>query len=235
MEIKLLGVGSIEINIGNNVHIYIDSFNTINKPPIVTSKDLIVFTHSDGDHFSVEALLQNYEGNLIIGPPSITLPLLKTGKIDINKLVIEYPEQMNIPKSVNIEDVKIWVYQSKHFIGWNPIHCSYLIEYNHKKVYITGDSYIDENTELPGDIDCLICNLVDKGFITKNDDPRYAVHHHLSYLLNIITTKNPKTIIANHLIGFDGTIDPQELRNIITEYGFNTIIVPENSKEIIHI
>ena len=116
IAIKLLGVASIDINVNDDYHIYIDSFNSINQSPSLNSKDIIIFTHADGDHFSVESLITVYKGNTIIGPPSIVFPLMKTGIVDCNKLLIEYPEQINIPKSISINDITVSFYQSKHFI-----------------------------------------------------------------------------------------------------------------------
>jgi hypothetical protein len=77
--------------------------------------------------------------------------------------------------------------------------------------------------------------LVDKGFITKTDDPKNAAHHHISYLLHILKNTNSEKIIANHLIGFDGTIEPKTLKEIVQHYGFNRVVVPENTDETVSI
>ena len=231
MEIRLLGVGSIDLFVGKKFHVYIDSFNTMNAAPVLHNDDIVLFTHADGDHFSVDSLLPSYKGNRIIGPPSIVLPLLKSGKIDMDTMLIEYPEQKAVPRTVEVDEVNISFYQSEHFIGWNPIHCSYLIEYRDTKVFVTGDGLIDADVLAGIGINCVVCNLVDKGYITKSDDPRYAVHHHMSYLVDVLSKVNPEKIVANHLIGFDGTIEPGELKKLVTECGFDRIIVPENSDE----
>ena len=231
MEIRLLGVGSIDLLIESKYHVYIDSFNTMNAAPVLHHDDIVLFTHADGDHFSVDSMVSSYKGNTIIGPPSIVLPLLKTGKVNMDRLIIEYPEQKTVPKSIDVGEVKIFFYQSEHFIGWNPIHCSYLIQYRDANVFVTGDSLVDSDALAGVGINCLVCNLVDKGYITKSDDPRYAVHRHMSYLVDILSKVNPDKIIASHLIGFDGTIEPGELKKLVTEYGFERIIVPESHEE----
>jgi L-ascorbate metabolism protein UlaG (beta-lactamase superfamily) len=204
-------------------------------PPPLRRDDIVIFTHADGDHFSAESLLANYAGNVIIGPPSIALPLVKSGRIDCDTLRIDYPEQAMQPKTFQVNGVTISMYQSRHFIGWNPVHCSYLIEYENRSVFITGDSLMEP--ELMGKIgcDCIVCNLVDKGFITKTEDSRHAVHHHMSYLLSILAKAQPKKILANHLIGFDGTIDPHELKELVDRYGFTEIVVPVSAEEIVRL
>jgi len=230
-KIKLLGVGAIDLLVNDKYHIYIDAFNNINNCPVLNENDLIIFTHADGDHFSVESLLSTYQNNTIIGPPSIVLPLVRTGKIDCNNLIIDYPEQAYSPKTFSVKDISVSIFQSKHFIDWNPIHCSYLLKIGHKKIWITGDSIFEPSFLKENSLDCIICNLVDKGFITKTDDPKHAVHHHISYLLNILSNTKADKIIANHLIGFDGTIEPKTLKEVIERYGFNKIIVPETTSE----
>lgn len=233
ITIKLLGVGSIDLLVNNEYHIYVDSFNTINQAPVLKNNDIIIFTHADGDHFSVESLLSVYKNNTIIGPPSIVLPLVKTGQFICDKLIINYPEQRNATIQVQVKDITISFYQSKHFIDWNPIHCSYLLTIGKKNIYITGDSNIEPSIIKDINLDCVICNLVDKGFITQTDNPKYAVHHHVSYLLTILSNIKTNIIIANHLLNFNGTIEPKILKEIIQQYGFTKVLVPETTDETI--
>jgi hypothetical protein len=65
----------------------------------------------------------------------------------------------------------------------------------------------------------VICNLVDEVFIYRKEDPRFAIHHHLSHLLNILSIYQPQKIIGVHQIHFDGTVDAKEMKNLISTYG----------------
>jgi|GEM_PF-780776 len=232
ISIKLLGIAAVQIIINEKQNIYIDAFNVYNEPPSLHNNDIIIFTHDDRDHFDVDKLPNlALKGNKILGPPSIVLPILREQKARAEQLIIEYPQEENTLKTFEIDDIKISFARTTHFIDWGPIHCSFFIEISGKKIFITGDSNIADDQGYLKEIDCIVCNLIHKGFLRKTEDPRHAIHYHLSYMLKIIWLYNPKIIIASHMIGHKGAVNPQDMKELVDHYGFHQIIVPLSSTE----
>lgn len=233
IKAELLGVGSVKITIGNR-NVYIDAFNSINSSPELKDGDIIVFTHCDADHFDVTSIPDIRESDvLIIGPPSISRQILLSEKAEISRIKeLNSPDNAN-PDQLDLDFMCIKAFSTSHFMAWNPIHNSYLLEISGIKIYITGDSMLTAGLkQYLNHVDYVICNLVHEGFITKRQDPRFAVHHHLSYLLDIIDLYNPVKIICSHLINFSGTVEPEEMSELVDRYGFNDrIIVPDKERE----
>ncbi|HMB23619.1 MAG TPA: hypothetical protein VKP08_12335, partial [Anaerolineales bacterium] len=79
IRIQLLGIGAARIQLGETL-VYIDAFNDYNDKPLISRNDLILFTHTDGDHFSVAKLAETIkQENLVVGPPSISYACLQAG------------------------------------------------------------------------------------------------------------------------------------------------------------
>lgn len=160
IHVGMLGVGAFYLQIGNR-RILVDAFNENIPSPEIQSDDLIVFTHDDNDHFCAKRVVENYKNNVIIGPLSIAYPLLSSALIDLEKLIIMYPSEVDKPCRYDKEEIGISMYQTKHFGDWNPIHVSYLINAGGKRIYVTGDSTPSMNTpHLYRDLDCIIYNVV---------------------------------------------------------------------------
>jgi len=211
IAIRLLGIAAIQFVVKNRVekkNIFVDAFNVYNEAPTISEGDIVLFTHDDRDHFCADKLPDISSKQVsVFGPPSIVLPLVRSQKIKLDQLIIEYPPEENIPKTYEVDGIKISFFQTNHFIDWHPIHCSFLIEISNRKIFVTGDSAIVDSQTYLKDIDCIVCNLIEKGFLRKTEDPRYAIHHHLSYLLRILSLYNPKMIVASHLINHKGAVD----------------------------
>lgn len=234
LTVKSLGVAAISLQAEDGPSLLIDAFNNVNVPPPVRAGDILLFTHADADHFFVDALPDlKPSGTRLFGPPTIVQPVLASGKALPGQLTIAYPEQRSIVHTVDAGGAHISFLQTEHFIDWHPVHVSFLIEMAGKKIFVTGDSQIEMDQQHIDKIDCIIANLVDKGFITRSDDPRFAVHHHLSYLLRVISRFAPRKIIASHLIGFANTVAPQDFKSLVEAYGFgDRIAVPSDTAPI---
>lgn len=235
-KVRNLGVGAVEITIGTN-RILVDAFNTINCLTEVRCGDILLFTHDDGDHFDPEQLpdIKGLE-IIIIGPPSIVKPILEQDKAMIEQIITMYSQNSSKPDAFHIHDIEITSFSTSHFMNWKPIHNSYLIKHKCGKLYLTGDSYLTyQMKEQVGPIDYVVCNLVDEGFITGAEDPRFAIHHHLSYLLNMISAYQPLKIIGIHLLEFPGTVDAMTMKKLVTDYGFDMILIPQDSCETIEL
>lgn len=236
IKIRVLGVGAFEFNIGGK-RLFVDAFNSINPAEELTQGDIVICTHDDADHFSVSKFPDMRDLDIIIiGPPSIIKQLIENDKATIDHIKVIYSQNNKQPSFIEIDGLRIISFGTPHFLDWKPIHNSYLIEFNHCKIYITGDSYLTKDLkEIIGQVDVIICNLVDEGFITGKENPNYAIHHHMSYLLNMISDYKPQKIIGLHLINFDGTVNAYNMKKLIDDYQFNDIIIPTEVNEIISI
>jgi L-ascorbate metabolism protein UlaG (beta-lactamase superfamily) len=234
MSVINLGVAALDMNLGT-ARILVDAFNSINEAPSLREGDILLFTHDDADHFDASKIpCLKGRSVAIIGPPTIVHPLLVNDKASLEQITTMYSPNNREPISLNTAGIFITCFQTPHFLNWKPIHNSYLIRYKNYSVYITGDSYLDKTMkDVVGNIDMVICNLVEEGYITCSEDKRFAVHHLFSYLLHIMAAYNPKTIVGVHLMDFDGTIDASDLKKLVSEYQFSEIIIPTQRDETI--
>ncbi len=234
IAIRALGVGALEIKIGTK-RLLLDAFNSINQPKKINHGDFLIFTHDDADHFSINSLpdVRGLDIN-IIGPPTIVQPLLQNEKALVNQIKVMHSPNNNEPDKFSFDEFCIKSITTQHFINWKPIHNSYLIEAKGLNIYITGDSnLIKDMADSITDLDVVICNLVDEGFITGRDDRRFAIHHHLSYLLKIISDYHPQKLIGTHLINFAGTVEAEEMKKLVEDYQFTNITIPVSEDEVI--
>lgn len=232
--IKLLGIGSISLQI-NGITYFIDSFNDFTEPPDLEANDVVLFTHDDRDHYYAEALLSKInDSNLIIGPPTIALPLQKEKCINEDQLKISYPIE-DTPVIIEKGLTRIFVYRTDHFLDWHAIHVSYLIESENRRIYIAGDSFLSDNhMDFNKEADCFILNLLKKE-IVKNQMPReHGLFFHIADLLQIQYDYKPKLIIGNHLIGCNWAVDPKALQQMISANGIKNIRIPVDKDEEIN-
>lgn len=234
VTVRALGVGALEMKLGEK-RILVDAINSeIDTGPLAPG-DLLLFTHDDGDHFCI-GKFPDVKGMdvQIIGPPSVVMPLLAQDRAAHGQIVVLYAKNNKLPPCFEQDGIRITSYASPHFMDWKPVHNSYLIEYGEQRIYITGDSLLTKNVIGPeAGIDTVICNLVDEGFITKKDDPRHAIHHHLSCMLRIMSDYALKRIIGVHLISFPGTVDARDMKKLVEAYGFENILIPVTADEVI--
>jgi Predicted Zn-dependent hydrolases of the beta-lactamase fold len=234
LKIRALGVGAAEIKMGTK-RILVDAFNSNNEAEELKNGDFILFTHDDLDHFMIESFpnVKNLDV-VIIGPPSIVKPLLESDKASSDQIKVMFSGDNNSPVNFEFDGFLIKSFATPHFLKWKPIHNSYLVETEGYKLYITGDSYLTVDMQDKVEhIDYVICNLVDQGFITHTEDSRFAIHHHLSYLLRIISDFKPKKIVGMHLLNFDGTVNASDMKKLIEAYQFEDILIPSSKEEII--
>jgi L-ascorbate metabolism protein UlaG (beta-lactamase superfamily) len=234
MSVVNPGVGALIIQL-NTVRLFVDAFNSLTDAAELNRGDILLFTHDDSDHFDVNMMpcIKNQEIT-VIGPPSIVKPLLESGKASLDQIQTVYSPNNHEPVFLDVAGIRLTCFRTPHFLDWKPIHNSYLVQYKQRSVYITGDSYLGaEMKDDIGDVDIVICNLVEEGYITDREDKRFAVHHLMSYLLNIMAGFSPEKIIGVHLIGFDGTISPKDMKKLAADYHFDEIIIPTGKDEMI--
>lgn len=236
MTVQLLGIGACRIQLKDK-SILIDAFNDYNEAPKVSDHDIILFTHSDGDHFQVKKIEDSIKRtNLIIGPPSITYDCLCTKKIHEDQLTICYPNEYQSPITKIINDITVTVFNTQHFLDWHNIHVSFLIEYNDKKIYFTGDSYIqDDNLEKLFGIDCLIYSLLEARTVKGIIDRKYGKYFNLCEIIEVKHKVSPKIFIGNHLIECNWATDPIELMKLINSESISDVYIPINKNDIINI
>lgn len=218
--------------------VIIDAINTIGQVEKLLPQDILLFTHSDGDHFSVDNF-PHIKGRdiLVLGPQTIGYELLVANKLEEVLYKELYTFNNEQPQNIVIDnDVKVTCYNTPHFVGHNAVHNSYVLDIKGKRIYITGDSYLDGKLSgILSEIDCVVCNLVDEGYIKCTDDKRFAYYHHMSYLLNIKSIYNPTSIIAVHLTEFDGTVDAQKMKTLVDDSRIEGIYVLQSEEDIVEV
>ncbi|MDP4093212.1 MAG: MBL fold metallo-hydrolase [Bacillota bacterium] len=235
VKVKLLGIGSAEIRF-EGFSVFIDAFNDYINPPLLASKDLILFTHGDVDHFNAQKVLDAAKENIIIGPPGIAYPLLANTNLNPEILKITYPINLNKPVEHEFGELKIKVYQTRHFIDWEPDHISFLFMYKGKRIYFTGDShsfYYDDPDIY--DLDALIYSLILKDVVEGRMSSQEGAKLHIPELKGIQDRLKPKCIIGNHLIECGWTVGVTDIKKELEYVGAQNIIIPENDSDEIQI
>lgn len=232
ISINLLGIGSARIKF-DSFSVYIDAFNNYINSPILNSGDIVLFTHSDEDHFNAEKTINAVKtnNNLIVGPPSICYPLLEKRSVDPKNLKIIYPGHLERSEQFEINDLSIKIYQTKHFVDWEPDHISFLFNYNKQNIYFTGDSYtfnFKDNDIY--NLDCLIYSLINKDFLEKNITSQETAKYHVEDLIDIQKKLNPKNILCNHIIDCDWTVSYEDLQKELIDNNVSNIIIPNSSE-----
>ena len=119
------------------------------------------------------------------------------------------------------------MYQSSHFGGWEPIHVSYLIELEGKKLYHTGDSLIiDEDDADLHHLDVLMCNLVSM-------DPKKI--DHVAVLEPFLKTFQPHNLLPVHLMQCEWTLGIPDVKNEVAKRGLDRVVIIEDEQQILEI
>lgn len=234
MILNLTGIGAVRLETQTRT-ILIDAYNTLISPPGLNPGDLVLFTHSDADHFSPAALLPKlHPETTIIGPPGIVKPLWDSGQIEARQVICPYPCDYTEPERLEYGEITLKIFNTDHFIGWHNQHVSFLVEAEDKRIYITGDSDIrPENiSELSG-IDVLVASILIEETVKETMDRRHAEALTLCRILDLRRRVKPKKLIVNHLIGCDWAADPAKLKALIERNGLDDVSVPLNPDEVV--
>lgn len=231
VEVSLLGIGAVKLCSEQTI-VYIDAFSELVELPRVEKANLILVTHADGDHFEPErtARAAMETGAVVVGPPSIAYPLLANTSLPAEQLRIIYPIHFKKPVSEEVCGVRLKVYQTRHFNDWEPDHISYLIELGGRKFYITGDSYMLDETDpdlkqLDGILYSLVMDLSAAG----------VVETHIAALENVQREFAPRHLLPNHLLHCQWTIDPAVLREAVSRKGLEGVVILEDEKQVFEI
>lgn len=232
LSITNLGVSAIQIT-GTPRRILIDAFNNVTKIVEVKIGDILLFTHDDHDHFYPENI-PDIRGKkiIVIGPPSIVKPILIHNKASLDQIETLYTGNNAEPESMSVDQISVTCYRTAHFNGWDPIHNSYVIEFEGKRIYVTGDSVLTKDlAERVGKTDAVICNIVEGGLLKGEIQPDVAVHHCLSDLLRVQAIGQTRKIIGVHLLDCPWTVDAGKLSKMISDYGFTNITIPVSTEQ----
>ncbi len=230
------GVGAIVITAGMK-RILIDAYNTMLDAPEALPGDVLLFTHDDGDHFSAN-VLPDLRGRdiTLVGPPTIVKPILSIGRADIDQVEVMYSNRDSEPASVTLGEVSITCYHTAHFNHWDPIHNSYLIEVDGKRIFVTGDSEWTESlADDVGKTDAIVANLVDEEFLKGKSEFAGAVSRTINYLRSIVSISTSGQVIGVHLQLFPGTVTPEDLAQAVDEAGLPRVTIPVSPDQQIEI
>lgn len=228
VKVNLLGMGAVKISDGGK-SIYVDAFSKWVKPFLVGKADLILVTHDDEDHFGSRETghASTESGAIVVGPPSIAYPLLVNEQLSPEKLQIIYPLHLKKPITKQIHGIDLKVYQTRHFLDWEPVHISYLIRLCEKRLYITGDSsMMDEDDPDLKQLDALIYNLVPRDVSDAS-----VMNDHISALEEIQKKFHPRFLLPNHLLHCNWTVEPRDLKKEVEKRGLERIVVIEDERE----
>ena len=226
-KVNLLGAGAVKIS-GEHKIIYLDAFSQWVRTCKVERADLILITHADEDHFcpTETARVALDTGAVVVGPPSIAYPLLADERLPAEQLEIIYPVHFKQPVTREVQGVKLKVYQTRHFVDWEPIHVSYVVELARRRLYITGDSSMmdEDDPDLQG-LDGILYSLVPKDL----SDP-LVMANHLTEIALIQERFHPRYLIPNHLVQCEWTVAPLDFKRATEDKGLEGIVVIENEK-----
>jgi len=233
MKIRLLGIGGISMDLGDFT-IYVDACNDYNDPPELHAGDILLFTHDDRDHFAAEIVSDcALASTKIIGPPTIIQPLWKEGRVQQEQITVVYPKEYHNPEVLSMGSVMVKVFNTDHFLNWHNVHVSFLVEYEDKRIYLSGDSlYRKENIDQIRGVDLYIHSLLKEDVVKGRMDKAYAKHYHICEIIDIMHEIEPRQLMINHLVGCDWAVDPSILRSYLRENMIENAIVPVSDTEI---
>ena len=233
LKISLLGIGAVKIQL-EQYSIYIDAVNNFNSLPKFKENDLLLFTHGDEDHFSIDKFQPENINNLIIAPPNVILELYKSTKVQKDKLIDFLPHEYGKPLNYKIDSVDISIFNTPHFIDWQNTHISFLICAEGKKIFVTGDSRIQaEDHKFISDVDCLIYSLLDFDIVKGRLDKRFGKYKHLIEIIELQRSLTPKKIIGNHLLNCDWAVNPGDIKELLKKEKIDNVEIPTSDKDII--
>jgi len=223
VTVNLLGIEAVRLSNGETT-LYIDAFAEGIKMRRPSRADYILITHDDGDHFSASKVAAAAEatGAKVIGPPSIAYPLLVDEHVPPEKLMIVYPKCFKEPSTLEFPNVKIKVYNTEHDGDWNPVHVSYLVEFDGRRFYHTGDSsMIDFDDEDLKELDALF-------WVYNNMDPSG-----ISIFRKLHEKLRPKRILPIHLIGCNWTMTVSDFREEASKAGLEGVVVLDETETLV--
>lgn len=228
VKITQLGYASCKIEFDSTT-IYVDLASEVidtSNLQAYTDADIILITHDDWDHFAPKWIteISKRSNSLIIGPPSITYPLLAENNLKTGQLEVFYPTTTDEYQETAVNDINIRIYQTNHFNEWSPIHVSFLVEYQETKIFISGDSYSYLEDKLINDkIDILLANMVEGNENVNNYISLYKqIDNHISY----------KYLLPCHLINCDFTISPLLFKKEISNIGVDNVVVLQDENDV---
>lgn len=235
IKIKMLGIGACSLELENR-RLFVDACNEFVTIEDARPDDILLFTHDDGDHFMVEKVLAHAPNNRIVGPPSIAYPLLSSGKIDPGQLTILYPPEKDKPLKCSVDGITLSVVQTEHFIDWNPVHISFLVAMGGKRIFVTGDSYVDSTRpHLYENLDCLIYSLIKKEVVKGQMGHKAGVIYHLHELQEIKDRFHPKMIICNHVLNCGWSVDSKAMEECLRINHVEDVFVPGDTETCIFV
>jgi L-ascorbate metabolism protein UlaG (beta-lactamase superfamily) len=139
LVIHFLGHGSLYFDFNGKV-IHIDPYSKVADYTVLPKADLVLITHSHGDHFDIEAL-----NNIVTDKTTVvyTEECHKTDKYTGNADVMKNGDKKEFV-GINVEAVPAYNIIQKRPDG-NPFHPKgegngYIISFGNKRVYIGGDT-----------------------------------------------------------------------------------------------
>lgn len=220
LKIEFYGNSAFKIQNSNHT-LYVDAGSGGLENLAIKDADIMLYTHDDADHFVPQLAARHAKESQarIIGPPSITYPLLVNENFPSEKLQVFQPQMLNRPSTVFENDLLIKAYGTEHFNGWHPVHLSYYIALGDKRIYVNGDSYeMDTSDADLHKLDYLIYNVV---------PVNNGIQEIIQELINVNQSMQPDTIILSHTHANFLGIDHEALKVEIDRHPvLKNVIIP---------
>lgn len=230
------GVGALIIEAGRQ-RILVDAYNTIGVPPEPKPGDIMLFTHDDADHFAPDILPDLRQLDVIIaGPPTVLTAILRNGKADLRQILDLYSNRFSQPLTTDLLGVQCTCYHTEHFNEWDPLHNSYLITIEDRRIYITGDSILTpEILDRLGPIDIVVVNLVDGPYLKGLAGQEEATARLVSYLRMLEDRVEVRRVIPVHMISFPWAVGAEAMYEAVRDAGLAKVTVPQSSTDRLEI
>jgi hypothetical protein len=131
----------------------------------IPANSVFLYTHGHADHYSKKAFKKT--GKKLYGPWPVTLLVAKKRKYKLNEL-------NNLLPGFSITE-----YKTKHGLSYK--HLSYLVEWNNKRIFISGDTHEADTLATLKNLDLVFAapwemyDAMDKGF--KIDSKKIILYH----------------------------------------------------------
>lgn len=190
IEIKFIGNCGFFMTDGK-INLYIDfpyesgaySYMTYDEKLMdsIQDKSIFLFTHGHADHYNRKLFKKTNQK--LYAPWPVTMFLSAKRKYKLKKINDSLP------------DFFITEFKTKH--GFSLKHCSYLIEWNHKRIFISGDAVLADTICKLKNLDMVIApswlihNAYERNL--KIDTKKILLCHHRSQ--EIINNQSEKVIV----------------------------------------
>jgi hypothetical protein len=154
------------------------------KPEILDSlyaNSIFLFTHGHADHYSRKLFKRTHQK--LYGPWQVKFLLSKKRKYKLDQLNDLVP------------GFRITQYKTKH--GYSLRHYSYLVEWNNKRIFISGDAYLSDtlvslkNLDLVFAAPWVLTDAYDRDL--KIDTKKIILYHHRN--VESVTVESDKIIV----------------------------------------